>query len=166
MSSTTQKSMLIDHLDSVFHGPAWHGAALLPTARELEFENAATAGFEDHTAWSMLLHCAYWKFWVRRALSDQKTPENNLPVFGRTPDDFPDLPAEPTPEALEIDIQFLIDEHTALREAVVALPEERLPERTPKGEFTLAGLITGAAAHDAYHAAQIRNLGVQSFGKG
>ena len=97
--------------------------------------------------------------WVRRAISPAEEP----PVFGRTPDDFPSLPAEQTPETLEIDIQFLIDEHTALREAVSGLPDERLSDRTPRGEFTLSGLIAGAAAHDAYHAAQIRNMGVQSF---
>jgi hypothetical protein len=160
MSGT--KEALIDHLDSVFNGPAWHGAALLPTLRELEFARAANAGYEEFTPWGILLHCAYWKFWVRRAISSADQP----PTFGRTPDDFPDLPTERTPETLEIDIQFLIDEHSALRDAVLAFPGARLSDLTPKGEFTFAGLIAGAAAHDAYHAAQIRNMGVQEFGNG
>ena len=162
MGTMSTRETLIDHLDSVFSGQAWHGAALLPTLRELEYTNAATAGHEGYTPWGLLLHCAYWKFWVRRAISSGDTP----PVFGRTPDDFPDLPTERTPETLEIDIEFLIQEHAALRAAVEQLPDERLFDRTPKGEFTFAGLIAGAAAHDAYHTAQIRNLGVQSFGKG
>jgi hypothetical protein len=157
----TAKRVLLDHLDSVFYGEAWHGGALLPTIREFDLDEMSREGHEGYSPWKIVLHCAFWKFVVRRALLGDQALK-----FGREPDDFPDVPETRDEQALARDIEFLTNEHTLLRTAVEELAGERLNERTKQGQFTFAGLIAGVAAHDVYHTAQIRNLGVRTFGIG
>ena len=150
-----RKLMIIDHLNSVFYGEAWHGAALLPTIRDLDATQAQKKNAEGYSAWGVALHCAYWKFAIRRALA----AAGESPVFGRSPDDFPDLPEPADAQAFETDVAFLVAEHKALIESVNRFPAERLGEKAPKLSTDFAGVILGGACHDAYHTAHIRNLG-------
>lgn len=159
MKTSKRKQSLADHLDSVFYGKAWHGAALLPTIEKFKLAPAAIENDEGFSAWKIVLHCAYWKFDVRRRLTIG-TPR---PIFGRKPRDFPRLPAEISDKTWEADKRFLEEEHRLLREAVLALPEALLDEVPPRGHFTHSGYILGAASHDVYHTAHIRNLGVLAF---
>ena len=48
--------------------------------------------------------------------------------------------------------------HLDVREAVAATPAAALGERLPGSRVTRLRLITGAAAHDIYHAGQIQLL--------
>ena len=156
---SARKQALLDHLDSVFFGEAWHGAALIPTMNEIGIEDAATENDEGYSPWRIALHCAYWKFFVRKAISDVR---DSL-IFERSPDDFPDLPEIKDEKAWKADIAFLEDEHRKLVEAVRDFPDERLDEIPPKAGVSYGGLILGAASHDAYHTAHIRNLGFRRF---
>jgi hypothetical protein len=158
----SHKDELLAHLDSVFHGPAWHGAALLPTVRSLEFEGIERENGEGYSPWKVVLHCAYWKFVVRRWLTLQDEP----PQFPRRPDDFPDLPIDRTPETWKTDLEFLEEEHRRLCETLAGFPSDRLHDKPPDSDFTYTGLVLGAAAHDVYHSAHVRNLGVVEFGMG
>jgi hypothetical protein len=151
--------MLRQHLDAVFYGEAWHGAALLPTIRTFGPAEAVQENNEGYSPWQIVLHCAYWKFFVRRAISSDGASLS----FPRQPDDFPDLPAERTQAAWQADIDFLATEHKLLVGAVQRLPDDRLAEIHPQERLTYAGLILGAASHDVYHTAHLRNLGVRTF---
>ena len=154
-----QKKMLIEHLDAVFYGEAWHGAALLPTLQQIGFAKALEENAEGFSPWKVVLHCAYWKFYVRKALAF----DGDRLSFARSPEDFPDLPDERTSAAWQRDVRFLEEEHRLLRTSVEDFPEDRLAHRSPEEGVTYAGLVLGAASHDVYHTAHIRNLGVQSF---
>ena len=156
MSETDrQKQMIIDHLNSVFYGEAWHGAALLPTIRELDAEEAIRKNTEGHSVWGVALHCAYWKFAILRKLA----VDGESPQFDRSPDDFPELPDPADADAFQADIAFLEAEHRALIDAIAAFPAGRLGDPAPDLPMDYAGMILGGACHDAYHAAHIRNLG-------
>lgn len=157
--SDDRKKMLLDHLDSVFFGKAWHGSALLPTIRKFDLEHALIENEEGYSAWKIVLHCAYWKFDVRRVL----TLSGERPLFPRKPRDFPHLPEERNAASWKADRRFLEEEHSLLREVVDSFPSGRLDEVPEKGRFTFAGYILGAAAHDVYHTAHLRNLGVIAF---
>lgn len=158
MSTSKRKQALIDHLDSVFYGKAWHGGALLPTIEKFALAPAAIENEEGFSAWKITLHCAFWKFDVTRRITRGKKP-----TFDRKPRDFPRLPDQISEESWKADKSFLIEEHKKLRRAVLTLPDKLLDETPPKGAYTYEGYILGAASHDVYHAAHIRNLGVLSF---
>jgi hypothetical protein len=63
---------------------------------------------------------------------------------------------EATLSAWKKDLALLDHEHRALREVVASFPKTRWSRRA--GQFTFAGLVRGAAAHDLYHAGQIQLL--------
>ena len=104
---------------------------------------------DRHSVWELLLHAAYWKYIVRRALTKDKAAS-----FPRSPSNFPHPPAARTPAALKKDIALLVDEHRRLREAVAAVP----PSRLTRGKPRPVDLILGAAAHDLHHGGQIQLL--------
>jgi hypothetical protein len=140
-------------LDYGFDRPAWHGPNLRGALRGLSAELAArrpAAG--RHCIWELALHCAYWKYAACRRL----TGEGARGSFPRRPSNFPRLPERPDAAAWAADLALLDETHRRLRAAVAAFPERRLSEDL--GKTSALRLIGGIAAHDVYHAGQIRLL--------
>jgi len=144
---------LIDILDHAFDKRSFHGTTLRGALRGLDTETALWRPAPDrHNVWEYLLHAAYWKYIVRRHLVADPPSK-----FGRSPSNWPAVPAQATPKDLKHDIVFLRDEHAALRSAVEAFPGKRLDTTAGKG-LTYRSLIQGVAAHDLYHTGQIQLL--------
>ncbi len=148
-------------LDSAFAHEGWHGASLVPTLRKLSLEQLTDSDtYEGYTAWGIALHCAYWKYRARRRLIEIVLAEEPPKRFERSPADWPDLPAERTRETWKRDLELLRNEHQLLKDVVSRLSVKLLVSPSPKTRKPMAGLIYGVAAHDAYHTAQIRNMGL------
>jgi DinB superfamily len=138
-------AMLLEFLDEAFEKKSWHGPNLRAAIRGVKAEQAAwRPGPERHNIWELTLHAAYWKYVVRRRLTGEKRGSFVLPGSNFFP-----RPIELTEAAWKADVQILVDEHRKLRSVVAKLSS---PSRTQ------AHLIRGAAAHDLYHAGQIRLL--------
>lgn len=145
-------SLLVDLLDEAFDKKSWHGPNLRGsirgvTARQAAWRPAPTG----HNIWEYALHAAYWKYVVRRRLTGEK--RGSFPVAGSN---FFERPADPGEAAWQADIRLLADQHQDLRRAVVQLPPEL--RQDPKKWRAALHLVRGAAAHDLYHAGQIRLL--------
>lgn len=108
-----------------------------------------------HSAWSLVLHCAYWKWTVRRRL----TGDDDL-VFPRAGANFPELPAILHEAEWRRDRRLLQKEHGALREVIARLRPSVLPKRAGKSRWTVRESVVGIASHDVYHAGQIRLIRV------
>lgn len=147
--------VLLDLLDEAFDRPAWHGPNLRGAIRGLTAEAAAWRPGEDrHSIWEIVLHCAYWKYAVRRRL----TGEGKRGSFARSGSNWFALPEPASPEAWKTDVALLDAEHRLLRETVVGFPAERLQQRPDGAKHTAARMIAGIAAHDLYHTGQVRLL--------
>jgi hypothetical protein len=138
--------VLVDNLDEAFDRKAWHGPNLRNSIRGV---TAAEASWRPeprrHNIWELTLHAAYWKYVVRRKLTVAKRG-----AFALKGGDFFSRPVgEPQEVDWKADIAILESEHRSLRTVVAALVSASPP--------TLR-LIRGAAAHDLYHAGQIRLL--------
>jgi hypothetical protein len=90
------------------------------------------------------LHAAYWKYVVRRRLTGEKRGS-----FQLQGSNFFERPAVVSQTAWKKDLEILAQEHQLLRATVATLKHA-----TEKQSH----LIRGAAAHDLYHAGQIRLL--------
>jgi hypothetical protein len=146
------RELLIDGIDEGYLRKAWHGPTLRGALRGVTLEQALwRPGKNRHNIWELTLHCAYWKYAVRRRLTGERRGS-----FARAGSNWLPLP-KPTPQAWRADLQFLADEHRALRSAVESLPAARL-ERAVR-------LIRGAAYHDVYHAGQIQLLKKLAVGR-
>lgn len=145
---------LVRILDEAFHGKSWHGTSLRGSVRGLDAATAVRRPAKGrHSIAELVLHAAYWKYAVRRRLTGEKRGafyikgSNWFPV-GR------EFGAEEWARAVHV----LHAEHEALRSAVSALREKDVDQVAPGGRavWTFGQLVSGAAAHDLYHAGQIQ----------
>jgi hypothetical protein len=151
LPSDSEIRVLLDLLDEAFDKKSWHGPNLRGSIRGVSVEQAAwRPAPKRHNIWELTLHAAYWKYVVRRRITGEKRGSFVLPGSN-----FFDRPTERTEAAWKRDTGILATEHAALRAAVVQLPSQR---NKVKSWASVLHLIRGAAAHDLYHAGQIRLL--------
>lgn len=147
--------LLIALLDEAFDRKAWHGPNLLGSLRGLSAEQALWRPAPGrHNVWEIAVHCAYWKSIVRRGLDPDAAAER----FPRSPRDWPDLPDPADEGAWRADLKLLKDEHRRLRAAAEALTPAALHVPAPGQKRPRILRLRGIAAHDVYHAGQIRLL--------
>jgi len=150
------KDLLLRMLDEAFDQEAWHGANLMQTLGVLDGRQAAAKSpFQGYSPWQVALHCAYWKWATRRSLHTEP-----VAPFAGAPQDWPALPPDVTTDAWVADLELLTAEHRLLRARVQALSEEQLTVVQPGNHFAHSRSVLAIAAHDVYHTAMIRNMGV------
>ena len=136
---------LLTILDEAYDKKSWHGPNLRSAIRGVTAKQAAWRPAERaHNIWEYVLHAAYWKYVVRRKITGEKRGS-----FALKGSNFFPRPVELNEAAWKQDIRILETTHQDLRYAVAHLeaPSEKLLH-----------MIRGAAAHDLYHAGQIRLL--------
>ena len=107
---------------------------------------------QRRSVWELVLHIAYWKYAVRRALEGGEKGG-----FPRKPSNFPALPEPADSKAWTRDRALLKDQHRQLVDAIRAFDPKRLDESTgSSGKYRYADLITGIAMHDVHHVGQIQ----------
>ena len=133
-------------VEDAYVGKAWHGPSLRGSLRGIIANQAFWRPADArHNIWELVLHCAYWKYAVRRRLLGDRATK-----FPRKGANFLPTPDPPTEAAWSADLALLGRSHKALIEAIESLPKTKL--------LTSARTIYGVAAHDAYHTGQIQLL--------
>jgi len=159
-NATPEIKLLLALLDEAYDHPAWHGPNLRGALRGLSGEQAVWRPAPGRNSiWQIALHCAYWKYAVYRRLSG----EGARGSFPRKPSNWPALPSRCEAASWKADLALLDEQHRRLREGVATFPAERLGRSL--GKSTAVRLIYGIAAHDLYHAGQVRLLIKLSGGK-
>ena len=144
------KSMLLDSLDEAFDKKSWHGPNLRGAIRGVTAAQAAWRPTGDrHNIWELTLHAAYWKYVVRRKILREK--RRSFALAGSNFFERPEGGSDPTEAKWKRDMAILEAEHRKLRDTVANLPARAFAP-------AMCHLIRGAAAHDLYHAGQIRLL--------
>jgi uncharacterized damage-inducible protein DinB len=141
-------------LDEGYEKRAWHGPNLRGAIRGLSARQAAwRPGSGRHSIWELVIHCAYWKYAVRRRILGEKRGS-----FPRKGSNWFAHPNQESEAAWRQDIALLADMHRQLRGAVAGLKARDL-DQLPRGSRVSTRSITaGAAMHDVYHAGQIQFL--------
>ena len=151
---TRDIDLLLQLLDESFDHHAWHGTNLRGSVRRLTADEAAWRPSQKrHNIWEIVVHCAYWKYAVRRRILGEKRgsfPEKGSNWFGR--------PVESTEAAWRRDVRLLEETHRSLRRAVAAVTSSQLKKKVGGSKWTTLQTISGAASHDLYHAGQIQLL--------
>jgi hypothetical protein len=147
-------AILVELLDQGFDHKAWHGPNLRGAIRRVSAAQAAWRPRPGrHSIAEIIVHCAYWKYAVRRKLRDDA--RGSFALKGSNwfpqPDDLNETDWKQS-------VAILSEEHAALRAAVRSFDPRRLFRRAPNSRYTYSFLIQGAAAHDLYHAGQIQVL--------
>lgn len=146
--------ILLLNLEQAFDHRAWHGTNLWGSLRGLTPAEAAWRPHPGrHNVWELAVHAAYWKYRVRRRLTDGE-PRS----FGIRGSNFFPRPGPEGEADWEPDLARLKGWHERLLAAVRDLDPGRLEQRVGTNGDSFRDLILGAAAHDVYHAGQIQLL--------
>ena len=130
-------------LAEAYDRKSWHGTNLRGSLRNVTAKEAATRpARERHNIWELTIHCAYWKYTIRRRLTGEKRGS-----FARKGSNWMQV-SDVSDKAWRADVDLLTSEHRALMDAVDKATDQKLNG--------MATLIRGIAAHDLYHAGQIQ----------
>jgi uncharacterized damage-inducible protein DinB len=146
MSESREVARMLAALDQAYNRKSWHGTNLRGSIRGLSARQASRRpGRGRHNIWEVVVHAAYWKYVVWRKITGR--PRGSFPLKGSNWFTRPDDAGE---RAWKADIALLDRMHRQLREAVANLS----PRELSRAHF----FVSGAAAHDVYHAGQIQLL--------
>jgi hypothetical protein len=147
-----ERALLLRTIDEAFDRKSWHGTNLRGSIRGLNARQAAWRPAPGrHSVGEIVVHCAYWKYTVRRRILGQK--RGSFPLKGS---DWFSRPGGGNEKAWREEIALLEDEHAQLRAAVQAMKASRVQQRPEGSAVTFEFLLRGIAAHDLYHAGQIQ----------
>jgi hypothetical protein len=131
---------------------AWHGPNLKGTIRGLGAELAQKRPAPNrHNIWELVVHCAYWKYAVRRRLLGEK--RGSFPLKGSN---WFRCPGELTEKSWKKTVSLLDEQHRLLRDAVARMGREMIWAVPTGSKVSTLTLISGIASHDLYHAGQIQ----------
>lgn len=151
--TTPRVELLLRLLGQAYDRASWHGSTLRGATRRIDADTAAYRPQPArHNVREIVVHCAYWKYRAVRKLQDDPLR------FDLKGSDWFARPSEPDSAGWDEDKALLDAWHRRLRAAVQALPDVRLDEEPDGSGRTLGDYVTGIAAHDLYHAGQVRLL--------
>ena len=135
----SNRDLLLRILDDAYERKAWHGPNLRGSLRGVTAQEALWRPAPSrHNIWELAVHCAYWKYAVRRKITGEKRGS-----FARKGSNW----LRPG-EKWEDDLRMLGREQRALLAAIEMATSQQLTK--------LERLIYGVAAHDTYHTGQIQ----------
>src|SRR5258708_29875649 len=117
---------IADQLQRTFHGPAWHGPALLELLNGVDADQAARRPVGSaHTIWELVSHIAAWEDAARGWLAGEIA---SLPQLDMMPDvDWPPMPS-PTAEAWKHAVDTARRGNRSLVKLIQTLDDARLEE--------------------------------------
>jgi hypothetical protein len=146
--------VILELIDQSYKKKAWHGPNLRGSIRGLTFREALwRPSTARHNIWEIVLHCAYWKYIVRRRIMGER--RGSFPVKGSN---WFRRSGALTDQQWSDDLRLLEESHRSLRQAIATLRDRDLNVTPTGSKVSNAVILTGIAAHDVYHAGQIQLL--------
>lgn len=153
-TSSSQIALLLTLIDESFQKKAWHGPNLRGSIRGISAKAAARRPSpKRHNIWEIVVHCAYWKYIVRRRILDLQKGS-----FACKGSNWFRRPETLDENSWRKDIALLEKEHRAMRAAIASLKDSALSTIPRGSKVSNRAIISGIASHDVYHAGQIQLL--------
>jgi hypothetical protein len=150
-------AQLLAIVDQAYNAPSWHGTNLRGSLRRVTTAQAVwRAAPERHNIWEIAVHAAYWKYAAARRFT--RGARGSFALKGSNWFRRPAESDSPLDKTWKADLVLLDDMHASLRGAVMRLSSKDLQMTPPGSKVSNFALISGAAAHDLYHAGQIQLL--------
>jgi uncharacterized damage-inducible protein DinB len=153
--------LIAELADREFRGPTFNGHPLMETVNTLSAEEASsTDTYEGYSAWSILAHCVYYKYFLLRflglsaAVEPYKWAEDSFPVI-----------TDQSDQAWVEARSYAVEVHEAFLALLQGLESEQMVLEIPAWKCTVSELIVWLASHDCNHNGQIRNMGIKSLCK-
>ena len=151
MARREQVGFCLRLIDEAYDGKhPWHGPNLrmsIGGVNPVAADRRPAPG--RHSIREIAVHCAYWKYAVRRRITGEK--RGSFPLRGSN---WFERPGKG--KSWKEDVALLEQEHRKLRSVVASLTDSDLRRKAPGAKYAIFRLVMGIAAHDLYHAGQIR----------
>jgi len=148
------RKLILRFLDEAYNKQAWHGPQLRGTLRRVNAKQAVWRPKSDrHNIAEIAVHCAYWKYAVRRRILGEK--RGSFPLKGSN---WFTIEGPLADTRWKEFVKLLDAEHRALRRAIEHASWAQLIAGPGGGPTRSAAHVHGAAMHDLYHAGQIQTL--------
>jgi uncharacterized damage-inducible protein DinB len=152
--TNTQVQLLLQLIDEAYHSKAWHGTNLRGSIRGLSAQQAAWRPKSTrHNIWEIVIHCAYWKYIVRRRLSGEK--KGSFLLKGSN---WFKCPKRLNEKTWQENLRMLDEIHQSMCKVIARLKPSDLTQKPAGSKFTIVSTVSGIACHDVYHAGQIQLL--------
>jgi len=147
-------ALLLESLDRAYNLSSWHGPNLRGSLKGVTAQLASQRPSPGrHNIWEVAVHCAYWKYIVRRRILGE--PRGSFPLKGSNWFIRPAVRSV-NEKMWTDDLKLLEEVHRSLREAIASC-DARTLEDIPRGSRrSTKVMVMGIAAHDLYHAGQIQ----------
>jgi uncharacterized damage-inducible protein DinB len=144
---------LLALIDQSYDTRAWHGTNLRGSIRGLSVQQAAwRPSPHRHSMWEIVVHCAYWKYIVRRRILGEK--KGSFPLKGSNWFRRQTL----SEQEWKNDVKLLESVHRSMRDAIAQLTSADLLKKPKGSKVSNLAIVMGIASHDLYHAGQIQLL--------
>ena len=142
--------LIIDNLDTVFRGDAWHGPSVMEIINSLPLEKVDEVhNFSSQTIAQHIFHLAAWRKFAIEKLHDNihyslETDEDNWGSADVTaPQNFNSL------------IEYLKNQHFELIKELEKYDDDLLTQNVPGEYYNFYKLLNGIIQHDTYHLGMI-----------
>jgi len=150
----SDRSLLLRCIEEGFSKKAWHGPNLRGAIRRVDATQATWRPASGrHNIAEIVVHCAYWKYAVRRRIRGDKRGS-----FVLNGSNWFALPRNLNKAQWRGYVKLLDAEHEALMQAVAEAPFTELCRTKSGPGKSIATHVYGVAMHDVYHAGQIQTL--------
>ena len=154
INTSALTAILLQIIDESYEKRAWHGTNLRGSIKGITIEQAVWRPAPGrHNIWEIAVHCAYWKYIVRRRLLDEK--KGSFPLRGSN---WFIRPMAATEKAWRGDIALLDETHRSMHDAIAGLTSSDFKNNPTGSMWKNLQIISGTASHDVYHAGQIQLL--------
>ncbi|TVR90861.1 MAG: DinB family protein [Spirochaetaceae bacterium] len=148
--------LIIEQSEREFRGHTFNGYSLMETLRPLSASTAASRDtYEGYSAWENLIHCVFFKFHLTRFLGAAET----LLPYPWQEGSFPPIP-DTSEHAWQAALDYAEKVHDTYIAVLQKLSVHDLERRIEEWECSVREAIIWMPAHDTYHVAQIRNMGL------
>ncbi|WP_341224608.1 DinB family protein [uncultured Arcticibacterium sp.] len=148
MSKELEK--IIDNLETVFRGDAWHGPSVLEMLNSLpEKVVDQKRGYSKRTIAKLIYHLVAWRMFIIEKLAD------NIHYTLETEEDNWGKPEMTSQENWQNLIQLFKDTQKKLVDLLEEQNDELLNRRVPGEHYDFYKLLTGMIQHDTYHLGMI-----------
>ena len=148
--SRNELDKIIDNLDTVFRGDAWHGPSVMEISRSMPtLEVDKPHAFSKYTIAQLIYHLTAWREFVIQKLND------NIHFDLQTEEENYGTPEEITAQNWQTLINNLQKKQKTLIETLEQFDDSLLSKTVPGCYYDYYKLLTGLIQHDTYHLGMI-----------
>lgn len=141
---------IIDNLDTVFRGDAWHGPSIMEIINSLPIEKVVQKKeFSKQTIPQHIFHLMAWRKFVLEKLND------NIHYSLETEEDNWGNENDINPKNFSVLIEKLKSSHIDLINTLEKQDDDILEKYVPGEHYNYYKLLNGLIQHDAYHLGMI-----------